>query len=107
MKEIHESDSNSNEFIEIENKKPDGRNRITLPPKVLKYWEKLGKTDSVQIKMNRKGEVLLKPTVSIPLDEMWVYENPEVYSKVKRGLKDAKNGKIKKAKDIDKFFDEL
>ncbi|MDD3804439.1 MAG: hypothetical protein PHW02_08680 [bacterium] len=107
MKETNESESNLNEFIEIESKRPDGRNRITLPQKVLKYWKKLGKTDSVQIKMNRKGEVLLKPTVSIPLDEMWVYENPEVYSKVKRGLKDAKSGKIKKAVDIEKFFNEL
>ncbi|MGE3062971.1 MAG: hypothetical protein AB7T10_04990 [bacterium] len=107
MKETNESKSHANEFIDIDNKKPDGRNRITLPPKVLQYWERLGKTDSVQIKMNRKGEVLLKPTVSIPLDEMWVYENPEVYSKVKKGLIDAKNGKTKKAKDLDKFFDEL
>ena len=34
----------------------------------------------------------------IPASELWLYNNPEALASVKRGLDDAKHGRVSKAK---------
>lgn len=92
-------------FTEIDNKKPDSRNRITIPSKILEFWERMGGMDSVRIDMNEKGEVLLRPESSIPLSEMWLYENQDLHKVFQDGINDAKKNRVTKVKDLDKFID--
>ena len=45
---------------------------------------------------NDRGEVLLQPVVEIPASEAWLFRNKEAFESVKKGLKDASEGKISK-----------
>ncbi|MCK4523679.1 hypothetical protein KAU15_02025 [candidate division WOR-3 bacterium] len=95
------------EFRVIDNKKPDLRNRITLSNKVLSVWNEIGEYDSIEISMRDNGDVLLKPVKSIPASEAWIYQNPEVIKKIRKGLRDVKQGKMINVDDVDEFIDKL
>lgn len=41
------------------------------------------------------GKIILEPMKVIPEQESWLYQNPKALASVKRGLKDAAEGKIK------------
>ena len=77
------------EFEEIATRTIDDRNRLTLAelPKGSKR---------VRIYKNARGEVLLRPLVEIPASEAWLFQNGEVFESIKKGLKDASEGKISK-----------
>ena len=77
------------EFEEIATRTIDDRNRLTLAelPKGLKR---------VRIYKNDRGEVLLQPVIEIPASEAWLFQNDEAFKSVKKGLKDASQGKISK-----------
>ena len=40
------------------------------------------------------GKIVLEPMKAIPEREAWLYQNPKALASVKRGLKDAAEGKI-------------
>lgn len=40
------------------------------------------------------GKIVLEPMKAIPERESWLYENPEALASIKRGLKDAAEGKL-------------
>ena len=77
------------EFQEVATRTIDERNRLTLGelPEGLKR---------VRIYKNDRGEVLLQPVIEIPASEAWLFRNEEVLESVKKGLKDASEGKISK-----------
>ena len=86
----------------------DSKKRITLGSKILikKPLSKM-KIDSFNVFINDEGNILLVPLVSIPSRELWVHQNPEVMKEIQKGLKEAKEGKVTKAKDLDEFLDDL
>jgi len=86
----------------------DSKNRITLGGKVTTQ-RALAKMeiDSFEIYMDEEGDILLCPLANIPGRELWVHQNPEVMSCLQRGLKEAKEGKVTRVEDLDKFFDTL
>jgi hypothetical protein len=43
--------------------------------------------------VNEAGQILLEPSVSVPLREAWLYKNPKALAKVREGL--AQLGKYK------------
>jgi len=77
------------DFEEIATRTVDDRNRLTIGelPKGLKR---------VRIYKNDRGEVLLRPVVEIPVSEAWLFQNKEAFQRVKKGLRDASEGKISK-----------
>jgi hypothetical protein len=77
------------EFEEVATRTIDERNRVTLGelPEGLKR---------VRIYKNDRGEVLLQPVIEIPASEAWLFRNEEALKSVKKGLKDASEGKISK-----------
>ena len=77
------------EFEEVATRTIDERNRLTLGelPEGLKR---------VRIYKNDRGEVLLQPVIEIPASEAWLFRNEEALKSVKKGLKDASEGKISK-----------
>jgi hypothetical protein len=77
------------EFEEVATRTIDGRNRLTL-------GELPRGSKRVRIYKNDRGEVLLRPVVEIPASEAWLFENEEAFESVKKGIKDAAEGKISK-----------
>ena len=63
--------------------------------------------DSYQVFIGKEGDILLRPAVSIPSNEAWAYRNPEVIGRIRRGLKDAAEGKVEKVDDLESFLRDL
>jgi len=86
------------EFKEVAELKVDSKKRLAL-----------GKTphpaDSYRVYENELGEIVLVPLKTIPASEAWLYENEKALASLRRGLKDAKEGKLTKAKeDFSKYI---
>ncbi|MBU4312261.1 MAG: hypothetical protein KJ706_06060 [Candidatus Omnitrophica bacterium] len=94
-------------FVSVGIKTVDSKNRINLGEKILKVIDSKGKADAYKIFIGKEGDILLRPVVTIPANEAWIYEHPEVLKKIRKGLDEAGKGKTKKVSDLDKFFKEL
>jgi hypothetical protein len=81
----------NDEFEEVDTRTVDDRNRLTL-------GELLKGSKRVRLYKNDRGEVLLQPVAEIPASELWLFQNKEALENVKKGLKDAAEGRISKAK---------
>jgi hypothetical protein len=101
MIDIHE------EFTPYNTKPLDSKHRITLGGKLAKSLGKRMKVEAYQIFVSRNGDILLRPAVSIPSNEAWVYRDPEVIGKIRKGLQEAQEGKIKRIDDLDAFLKNL
>ena len=69
----------------------DSRNRVVFPPKVALLLR--GGFDLVQ---NEKGEIKIIPMVRIPIEEAWIYKNPEVLKKIDKGMSQSRENKVRK-----------
>ncbi len=67
--------------------KPDAKKRVGLSKLVQE-----GVT--YHIYRNRYGQIILDPQVTIPACELWLFQNPEALASVRRGLDDAKQGRV-------------
>lgn len=96
------------EFTSFDTRPLDSKNRITLGGKLLKaVSQRVRKIDAYQVFVGKGGNILLRPSVSIPAAEAWIYENPEVIGKIRQGLDEAKQGKTEVVRDLDAFLDKL
>jgi hypothetical protein len=67
--------------------RPDAKGRITLG--------KLAEgVSSYRARRQTDGKIVLEPFVEIPADERWLYENEKALESVRRGLADAKAGRL-------------
>ncbi|MBU0571883.1 MAG: hypothetical protein KJ995_07705 [Candidatus Omnitrophica bacterium] len=86
----------------------DSKKRVTLGNKIMirKPLSKM-KIDSFNVFVNGEGNILLVPLATIPSRELWVHQNPEIMKSLQKGLKEAKEGKVNRVKDLDGFFEDL
>ena len=94
------------EFMPVDNRPLDSRHRVTLSDHVFKALT-FKKIDSFQILVGENGDILLRPSVSIPTREVWIYENPKVFNMLRKAIQQVKEGKVTKVTDQQKFFDSL
>lgn len=94
-------------FIPIDTRSLDSKHRITLGGRLQKFLMSKIKIDSYQVFLGKQGDILLRPTVSIPSHEAWIYRHPEVIGKVRKGLKEAGEGKIEQIGNLEDFLDNL
>ncbi|MFH0772055.1 MAG: hypothetical protein V1933_05495 [Candidatus Omnitrophota bacterium] len=99
--DIHE------EFISYQTKPLDSKYRITLGGRLTMLLGRRMKTEAYHIFVGRNGDILLRPSVSIPSSEAWVYQNPEVIGKLRKGLREAKEGKTERVEDLESFLRKL
>ncbi len=99
--DIHE------EFIPYQTKSLDSKYRITLGNRLTRLLGKRIKTEAYQIFVGKNGDILLRPSVSIPSNEAWVYQNPEVIGKLRKGLQEAGEDKTERVEDLESFLEEL
>ncbi|RKY34684.1 MAG: hypothetical protein DRP69_03920 [Candidatus Duberdicusella sinuisediminis] len=93
-------------FIPVGTKTIDSKSRLTLGRKILKLVAQAG-AEEFQIFYGEDGDILLRPMVSIPSKEAWIYRNPNILKTIREGLTEAKEGKIEKVEDLDKFLNNL
>jgi hypothetical protein len=91
-------------FMYVDTRPLDSKHRLTLGSKLQKLLSGRLKFDSYQVFLGKEGDILLRPSVSIPSSEAWVYSNPEAMSKIRQGLKEASEGKIQKVDDLESFL---
>jgi hypothetical protein len=65
---------------------PDAKKRLSL-------GEALRGATAYNIYRNPLGQLVLDPVKTVPVSEMWLYENPEALASVKQGLKESAEGK--------------
>jgi len=95
------------EFIPVDTRPLDSKHRITLGGRLHKFLMSKMKIDSYKVFVGKNGDILLRPAVSIPSNEAWVYQNPAVIGKIRKGLKEAAEGKAEKVNDLEKFLRNL
>lgn len=83
------------EFEEVSTYTVDDRHRITL-------GDLIKDTRRVRIYRNARGELLLQPVMEIPAAEVWLFQNQEALTVVKKGLEDAAKGRVSRV-DLDKL----
>ena len=76
-------------FQEIGTRTIDDRNRLTL-------GEFMKGSKRVRLSRNERGELFLQPVVEVPASEVWLFQNKQAIESVKKGLKDAAEGRISK-----------
>lgn len=94
-------------FISVDTRPLDSKHRITLGGRLQRLMMSKMKIDSYQVFVGKSGDILLKPAVSIPSSEAWVYNNPKVIGKVRKGLREAGEGKVEKVSDLEGFLNNL
>ena len=72
--------------------KPDVKRRVVL--------QGIQIQDGVtyHIYKNSIGQIVLDPQVTIPASDLWLFNNPVALESVRRGLKDAAQGRVSKVK---------
>lgn len=81
------------EFEELIETRVDTKHRVSLG-KILG-----GPVTSFRVYRNAHGQIVLDPMVSIPAHEAWLFKHQRAASLVRRGLEDAKHGRVVKAKE--------
>jgi len=52
---------------------------------------------------NKLGQIVLDPVKAIPVSEAWLWENPEAFASVKRGLQQADKGETHDLGDFTRY----
>jgi len=101
LEDIHEK------FIPVDVKTLDSKKRISLGEKILKILTDKFPAKSFKVYVGEDGDILLRPVVTIPSKEAWIYENPTVLEEIRKGLSAANKGKLKKVKNLEEFLEKL
>ena len=94
-------------FTAYDTKTVDSKFRVTLGERLVKQLNPNMKVDLYSVLVCENGDILLRPSVSIPSNEAWIYRDSDSLEKMRKGLKEAKAGKVKKAKNLDSFLKKL
>ena len=94
-------------FLPVDIRSLDSKRRITLSGRLQKLMMSKMKIDSYKVMVGKNGDILLRPTVSVPSNEAWLYHNQKAIGKVRQGLKEASEGKAGKVDDLESFLNEL
>ena len=85
----------------------DSKNRITIGEKITKLISAQTEADKFQIFFSEEGDILLRPMVSIPIKEAWIYQNPQALKSIRQGLDEVKREKTEKAENLEEFLEDL
>ena len=94
-------------FMPVDTRPLDSKHRITLGGRLQRLMMSRMEIDSYQVFIGKNGDILLRPAVSIPSSEAWVYRNPEVIGRVRKGLREAGEDKLEKVDNLESFLNDL
>lgn len=86
----------------------DDRNRVSLTHAIKELRRMFDIPEQIQfsISINKNGQILLSPMISIPLAELWLFKNPKALESVMRGLEQAKAGKLVTRESFAQYADD-
>ena len=77
-------------------------------PYTKEEWAKIEKLASRKGKICKSVKSAKKYIDSlIPSRELWMHQNPKILKSIREGIRDIKEGRSTKIKDLDKFLKEL
>jgi hypothetical protein len=79
---------------------PDSKKRVSLT----KVLADAGVTFNIYV--NKLGQIVLDPQKSVPAHEAWIFEDKKILSSIKRGLKQAAQGKTRSLGSFAKHAEE-
>ena len=92
-------EARKSKFKSVTQVRPDSKGRVTL--------SKLATgVSSFNVSQDSDGRLLLEPMVEIPAREKWLFDNHKALASVKRGISDAKAGRVKTLGSFAKFVNE-
>ena len=94
-------------FVPVGIKTIDSKNRITIGERIVKLITTQTGADEFQIFYGEDGDILLRPMVSIPSKEAWIYQSPDVLKSIRQGLAEAKREKTEKVENLEEFLEDL
>jgi hypothetical protein len=95
------------EFMPYGTKALDSKDRITLGGRLKEIIGIKMSVEGFMVYVGKNGDILLRPSVSVPSSEAWIYENPGVIGSVRKGLQEAGEGKLTRVNDIASFLKKL
>ena len=90
------------DFKVIDDRILDSKGRITLSHSWIAKPVR-----SFKIYRNGDGDLLLRPEVSIPAREAWIFQNPEIHKGLQKAIKEAEAGKGEIVDDLDAYLENL
>jgi len=96
-------EKDNQKFIPIDIRFIDSKNRITIGEKIIKKISGQNKVNQFQIFIGQDGDILLRPLTAIPSREAWIYEKPELIGQIRKGLQEAKDGKVEKIENLEEL----
>lgn len=93
------------DFKPLDDRILDSRGRITIS----EDWTHNApqKIRSFKVFQNSDGDLLLRPEVSIPAREAWIYKNPKIRASIQKGIQEAKEGKGEIIDDVKAYIEKL
>ncbi|HDQ25176.1 MAG TPA: hypothetical protein ENN43_00320 [bacterium] len=95
------------EFSPYGTKTLDSKDRISLGGKLKSLLKQGADADGFMVYVGKNGDILLRPGVTVPSSEAWVYKNRAVMGSIRKGLEEASEGKTRRVKKLGPFLDEL
>lgn len=95
------------DFMPYGTKTLDSKDRITLGGRLKDVLGNKMKFEGFMVYLGKNGDILLRPSVSVPSSEAWIYNNPEASASIRKGLKQAAEGKLERVKDLEGFLGKL
>lgn len=77
--------------------RPDSKGRITLGKRAKEF-------SGYTLKEACDGSILLEPLIEVPAKEGWLFKSQKALASVKRGLKEAGEGKTKSLGSFSRYF---
>jgi len=94
-------------FMPYGTKTLDSKDRLTIGARLKAIIEKKMKVEGFIVYVGKNGDILLRPSVSVPSREAWIYKNQEVINSVRKGLQQASEGKLTRVNDLDSLIEKL
>ena len=82
------------DFKQVSEVRPDFKRRVALGK-----IKAIQKAETYKVYQNSAGQIILDPQVSVPASEAWVYKNKAVIGAIRKGFKDAQEGRVRKARE--------
>jgi len=95
------------EFLPYGTKTLDSKDRITLGGRLKHALSGRMNVDGFMVYVAKNGDILLRPSVSVPSSEAWIYSDRQAVTSIRKGLKEAGEKKTTAVNDLDKFLDGL
>jgi len=93
------------DFQMVDDRILDSKGRITIAQEWLLNTS--SPTRSFKIFRNSEGDLLLRPEVSIPAREAWLFSNPAMAASLQRGIGQIEEGKGEIVGDLNDFLNKL